>query len=38
MIDNGADTLFVYANEVGLGCIEAATAKGLTVCKAPFVK
>lgn len=29
MIDNGADTLFVYANEVGLGCIEAATAKGV---------
>lgn len=28
MIDNGADTLFVYANEVGLGCIEAAKAKG----------
>lgn len=29
MIDNGADTLFVYANEVGLGCIEAAKAKGV---------
>ncbi len=28
MIDNGADTLFVYANEVGLGSIEAAKAKG----------
>lgn len=27
MIDNGADTLFVYANEVGLGAIEAAKAK-----------
>lgn len=24
MIDSGADTLFVYANEVGLGCIHAA--------------
>lgn len=29
MIDNGADTLFVYANEVGLGSIEAAKAKGV---------
>ncbi|MEG1458334.1 MAG: BMP family protein [Acetivibrio sp.] len=29
MIDNGADTMFVYANEVGLGCIEAAKAKGV---------
>jgi len=28
MIDNGADTLFVYANAVGLGSIEAAKAKG----------
>ena len=28
MIDNGADTLFVYANEVGLGSIEAAKDKG----------
>lgn len=28
MIDNGADTLFVYANEVGLGSIEAAKEKG----------
>jgi len=28
MIDNGADTLFVYANEVGLGSIEAAKSKG----------
>lgn len=28
MIDNGVDTLFVYANEVGLGCIEAAKGKG----------
>lgn len=28
MIDNGADTMFVYANEVGLGSIEAAKAKG----------
>ena len=29
MIDNGADTLFVYANQVGLGSIEAAKAKGV---------
>ncbi len=29
MIDNGADTLFVYANEVGLGSIEAAKQKGV---------
>ncbi|MEL7607879.1 MAG: BMP family protein [Bacillota bacterium] len=29
MIDNGADTLFVYANQVGLGAIEAAKAKGI---------
>ena len=28
MIDNGADTLFVYANQVGLGSIEATRAKG----------
>lgn len=28
MIDNGADTLFVYANEVGLGSIEAARERG----------
>ncbi|MEG0897567.1 MAG: BMP family protein [Ruthenibacterium sp.] len=28
MIDSGADTLFVYANEVGLGSIEAAKQKG----------
>lgn len=28
MIDNGADTLFVYANEVGLGSIEAASQMG----------
>lgn len=27
MIDNGADTMFVYANEVGLGAIEATKAK-----------
>ncbi|MBE6905243.1 BMP family protein [Marasmitruncus massiliensis] len=31
MIDNGADTLFVYANEVGLGSIEAAKQKGAKV-------
>lgn len=29
MIDNGADTLFVYANQVGLGAIEAAKARGV---------
>lgn len=29
MIDNGADTLFVYANEVGLGSISAAQSKGV---------
>lgn len=29
MIDNGADTLFVYANEVGLGSIEAAKDRGV---------
>ncbi|MBV7271714.1 BMP family protein [Clostridium thailandense] len=31
MIDNGSDTLFVYANEVGLGSIEAAKTKGAKV-------
>jgi basic membrane protein A len=29
MIDNGADTLFVYANQVGLGSIQAASEKGV---------
>lgn len=29
MIDSGADTLFVYANEVGLGSIEAAKNAGV---------
>lgn len=29
MIDNGADTLFVYANQVGLGAIQAAKEKGV---------
>lgn len=29
MIDNGADTVFAYANEVTLGCIEAARSKGV---------
>lgn len=28
MIDNGADTMFVYANQVGLGSIQAAKEKG----------
>ncbi|MCB0148376.1 MAG: BMP family ABC transporter substrate-binding protein, partial [Caldilineaceae bacterium] len=28
MIDSGADTLFVYANQVGLGSIQAAKEKG----------
>jgi len=28
MIANGADTLFVYANQVGLGSIQAAKEKG----------
>ena len=28
MINNGADTLFVYANQVGLGSIQAAKEKG----------
>lgn len=31
MIDNGADTLFVYANQVGLGVIESAKTKGAKV-------
>ena len=30
MIDSGADTLFVYANQVGLGSIQAAKEKGAT--------
>lgn len=30
MIGNGADTLFVYANQVGLGSIQAAKEKGAT--------
>jgi len=29
MIANGADTLFVYANQVGLGSIQAAKEKGV---------
>ena len=29
MIDNGADTLFVYANQVGLGAIQATKEKGM---------
>jgi len=29
MIDKGADTLFVYANQVGLGSIQAAKEKGV---------
>ena len=29
MIDNGADVLFVYANQVGLGSIQAAKEKGV---------
>lgn len=29
MISNGADTLFVYANQVGLGSIQAAKEKGV---------
>ncbi|MDD3929883.1 MAG: BMP family protein [Sphaerochaeta sp.] len=28
MIDNGADTMFIYANQVGLGGIQAAKEKG----------
>lgn len=31
MIDSGADTLFIYANEVGLGCIQAAKEKQVKV-------
>lgn len=31
MIDNGADILFVYANQVGLGVIEGASEKNVTV-------
>ncbi len=30
MIDNGADTMFVYANQVGLGAIQATKEKGKT--------
>jgi basic membrane protein A len=30
MINNGADTLFVYANQVGLGSIQGAKEKGAT--------
>jgi basic membrane protein A len=30
MIDNGADVMFVYANQVGLGSIQAAREKGVT--------
>ena len=29
MIDQGADTMFVYANQVGLGAIQAAKEKGI---------
>jgi basic membrane protein A len=29
MIDNGADVIFIYANEVGLGGIQAAAEKGV---------
>lgn len=29
MIDNGADVMFVYANQVGLGAIQAAKEKGV---------
>lgn len=29
MIDNGADVMFIYANQVGLGGIQAATEKGI---------
>lgn len=29
MIDNGADVIFAYANEIGLGCIDAAKEKGV---------
>lgn len=31
MIDSGADTLFIYANEVGLGCIQAAKERQVRV-------
>lgn len=31
MIDSGADTLFIYANEVSLGCIEAARERNVKV-------
>lgn len=31
MIDSGADTLFVYTNDAGLGCIEAAAEKGAKI-------
>ncbi|NLH00975.1 MAG: BMP family ABC transporter substrate-binding protein [Clostridiales bacterium] len=31
MIDQGADVLFVYANELGLGAIDAAIEKGIKV-------
>ena len=31
MIDEGADVLFVYANELGLGAIDAAIEKGIKV-------
>ena len=30
MIDNGADVMFVYANQVGLGSIQASREKGVT--------
>lgn len=29
MVDNGADVMFVYANQVGLGAIQAASEKGI---------
>lgn len=31
MIDSGADTLFIYANQAGLGCIQAAGENGVKV-------
>ncbi len=31
VIDSGADVLFVYSNEAGIGCIEAAADKGAKV-------
>ena len=31
MIDSGVNTLFVYTNEAGLGCIEAATERGAKI-------